>query len=265
MSFSPEERQRYARQLTLSGFGGRAQEALRRGRIFVVGCGGLGSPALAYLAAAGVGTLGFADGDRVDVSNLQRQILHATPDIGRAKAESAESHLRALNPHISLHPLRQSLTEENADETLAPYDFVVDATDSFASKSLLAQTCARLRKPYVFGALDAFSGQLLTVIPGATACLRCIFPEPPAQVPPTGPLGGIPGVIGSLQAIEAIKFLTGLGDLHTDALLVYDGLAGTFRSVQARRNPNCPYCSTAVTATEPRTAHHPSKGEAPHA
>lgn len=247
MLFSPEERQRYARQLDLPGFGAAAQERLRKGRVFVVGCGGLGSPALFYLAAAGVGTIGFADGDIVDLSNLQRQILHATSDIGRPKTESAESRLRALNPHVTLRPHPGRLTADTARDILSPYDFVIDATDSHASKALVADICTLLGKPYVIGAIDAFSGQLLTVLPGRTACLRCVFPEeapPPAH--PAGPLGGIPGVIGSLQAVEAIKHLTGIGTLHTDALLVYDGLTATFRSIQAARRPDCPCCARAA-------------------
>ena len=252
MLFSPEERQRYARQLDLPGFGTAAQERLRKGRVFVVGCGGLGSPALAYLAAAGVGTIGFADGDIVDLSNLQRQILHSTSDIGRPKVQSAEAHLRALNPHVTLQPRSARLTAETARDVLSPYDFVIDATDSFASKALVADTCALLGKPYVIGAIDAFSGQLLTVLPGRTACLRCVFPETPPPAPPAGPLGGIPGVIGSLQAVEAIKRLTGIGTLHTDALLVYDGLTATFRSIKAARRPDCPCCArTAAPEARP--------------
>ena len=171
MLFSPEERQRYARQLDLPGFGTAAQERLRKGRVFVVGCGGLGSPALAYLAAAGVGTIGFADGDIVDLSNLQRQILHATSDIGRPKTESAEAHLRALNPHVTLRPHPARLAADTARDILSPYDFVIDATDSFASKALVADVCA---------------------------------------------------------------------------LLVYDGLTATFRSIQAARRADCPCCARAA-------------------
>ena len=297
--FSPEERQRYARHLDLPGFGGRAQERLRRGRVFVAGCGGLGSPALAYLAAAGVGTIGFCDGDIVSLSNLQRQILHATTDIGRPKVDSAVARLRALNPHVDLAPLAEPLTEANA-AVLDPYDFVVDATDSFSSKALLAALCARRSKPCVFAALDAFSAQLLTVIPGSTPCLRCLFPELPADAParvacrentapeppnefrearrrredavnpassdgnaasrnsdkavgmdfpdkPLGPLSPIPGVIGSLQALEAIKYLSGIGTLHTGALLLFDALTTAFSSIALARNPACPLCGNPET------------------
>ena len=222
MAFSPEERKRYARHLDLPGFGGRAQEKLRDGRVLVVGCGGLGSPALCYLAAAGVGRLGFVDSDIVDVSNLQRQILHATSDIGRRKTESAEARLRALNPHVRLEARAERLEAANAREIFAPYDLVLDATDNFAAKYLINDVCVAMRKPFVHAGISAFCGQLLTVLPGKTACLRCLFPTPPPtpvpEAPPTaGPLGAVPGVIGSLQAVEAIKYLTGVGARHHGA------------------------------------------------
>ena len=247
MSFSPEERQRYARHLDLPGFGGHAQEKLRAGRVLVIGCGGLGSPALYYLAAAGIGLLGLMDSDVVEISNLQRQILHATPDIGRNKVDSAVGRLRALNPHVRLAPHLERLTAANARDLFAPYDIILDATDNFASKYLISDTCVALKKPFVHAGISGFCGQLLTVLPGQSACLRCIFPAPPPlsapeSAPSAGPLGAIPGVIGSLQAVEAIKFLTGLGALLTNTLLTYDGLETEFRPVHATRNPACPAC-----------------------
>ena len=238
MAFSPEERQRYARHLDLPGFGARAQERLRAGRVMVVGCGGLGSPALYYLAAAGVGLLGLVDSDQVDVSNLQRQILHATPDIGR---------LRALNPHVRLAPHAVHLTADNARELFAPYDVVLDCTDNFAAKYLINDACVALKKTFVHAGISAFCGQLMTVVPGKSACLRCLFPAPPPlaapeSAPTAGPLGAIPGVIGSLQAVEALKCLSGVGALLTDVLLTYDGLETEFRPIHAQRQPACPAC-----------------------
>lgn len=249
MAFSPEERQRYARHFNLPGFGPHSQERLRAGRVMVVGCGGLGSPALYYLAAAGVGLLGLMDSDKVEISNLQRQILHATPDIGRPKVDSAVGRLRALNPHVRLSPHPEHLTADNARDFFAPYDLILDATDNFAAKYLINDVCIALKKPFIHASISGFCGQLLAVLPGKSACLRCLFPEPPplagVEAPPAaGPLGAIPGVIGSLQAVEAIKFLTGIGALLTDTLLTYDGLEAEFRPIHAKRKHACPACGT---------------------
>ena len=255
MAFSPEERQRYARHLDLPGFGARAQERLRAGRVLVVGCGGLGSPALYYLAAAGVGRLGLMDSDHVDISNLQRQILHATPDIGRPKVDSAVGRLRALNPHVRLSPHPERLSADNARDLFAPYDLVLDATDNFASKYLINDVCVAMKKPFVHAGISAFSGQLMFVSPGKSPCLRCLFPTPPPSPGPeapasAGPLGAVPGVIGSLQAVEAIKFLTGIGALHVGALLLYDALEAEFKPLHANRNPACPACGEGAKPKE---------------
>ena len=255
MAFSSEERKRYARHLDLPGFGGHGQERLRAGRVLVVGCGGLGSPALYYLAAAGIGLLGLMDSDIVEISNLQRQILHATPDIGRPKVDSAVGRLRALNPHVRLAPHAERLSADNARDLFAPYDIILDATDNFASKYLISDICVAMKKPFVHAGISGFCGQLLTVLPGKSACLRCVFPEPPPlaapEAPPAaGPLGAIPGVIGSLQAVEALKFLAGVGALLTDAVLTYDGLEAEFKSIHATRNPACPACGAGAKPQE---------------
>ncbi len=252
-NFSSEERKRYARHLDLPGFGSHAQERLRAGRVLVIGCGGLGSPALYYLAAAGVGLLGLVDSDVVDVSNLQRQILHATPDIGRPKVDSAVARLRALNPHVRLSPHAERLTPDNVRELFAPYDVILDATDNSASKYLINDTCVAMGKAFVHAGIAGFCGQVLSVIPGRTACLRCVFPvPPPAPDAPgqSGPLSPVPGVMGSLQAVEAIKFLTGLGAKLTDILLTYDGLEAEFRPIHAQRNPACPACGDGAKTQE---------------
>ena len=252
-NFSSEERKRYARHLDLPGFGSHAQERLRASRVLVSGCGGLGAPALYYLAAAGVGLLGLVDSDVVDVSNLQRQILHATPDIGRPKVDSAVARLRALNPHVRLSPHADRLTPENARELFAPYDVILDATDNSSSKYLINDTCVAMGKPFVHAGIAGFCGQVLSVVPGRTACLRCVFPvPPPAPDAPglAGPLSPIPGGICSLQAIEAIKFPPGLGAPLTDSLLTYDGLEAEFRPIHAQRNPACPACGAGAKPKE---------------
>ena len=244
MLFTPEERQRYARHLDLPGFGAPAQERLRAGRVLVVGCGGLGSPALYYLAAAGVGRLGLVDPDRVEISNLQRQILHATPDIGRPKVDSAVGRLRALNPHVRFVPHPDRLGAENARDLFAPYDVVLDCTDNFAAKYLINDVCVAMKKPFVHAGISGFCGQLMTVLPGKSACLRCLFPAPPPlaapeSAPTAGPLGA-----------EAIKFLAGVGALLTDVLLTYDGLEVEFRPLHAKREPACPACGAGVQPQE---------------
>jgi len=260
--FTTAELHRYARQLALPGFGLEAQERLRDARVLVVGCGGLGSPVLAYLAAAGVGHLGFVDGDLVDITNLQRQILHATPDVGRLKTQSAEARLRALNPHIELIPHPLLLTEDNAERLVAPYDLVVDAVDSYETKFLLSDTCVALSKPLVHGGISPSTGQVLAIVPGQTACLRCLYPEPPpaparlpGDPPPGGPLGPVAGVVGALQAMEALKLLARLAP-PSPALLVYDALSATFQSIPAPPSPSCPACA-AIPLRNPATPDSP--------
>lgn len=240
------EQERYVRQLRLPQVGPAGQEALKRSRVLVVGAGGLGSPALLYLAAAGVGTLGIVDSDVVDASNLQRQVLFSSADIGQPKAEAAARRLRDLNPEIQLLPWTGRLAPDNAGRHLAGYDFVLDATDNFASKFLVNDACVQAGIPFCHAGILAFSGQLLTVLPGKSACYRCLFADPPpataADQLPAGPLGAVPGVIGTLQAGEALKCLLGCGDLLVNRMLTFDLLRLRFREIAVTSSPDCPAC-----------------------
>lgn len=247
MGLNEDQAERYSRHIILPEVGGKGQETLLAGKIFIVGAGGLGSPAALYLAAAGVGTIGLADGDDVDLSNLQRQILHSTSDVGAPKVVSALQRMHAVNPDISIRLHQNRITAENALEIIEDYQFIIDGTDNFSSKFLIADACHFAGKPYSHAGILGFNGQTITVLPGKTTCYRCIFnaPPPPGAVPScsqAGVFGVLPGVIGSLQATEAIKFLLGIGELLTDRLLVYDALTAGFRTVSVKRNPKCPLC-----------------------
>ncbi len=244
MMLTREQRRRFERQVTLPEIGVRGQRRLLAGRVLVVGAGGLGSPAALYLAAAGVGTLGLVDHDVVELANLQRQVLHATADIGRLKTDSAAEKLRALQPAVKIHAIPARLTARNAPAIFRHFDFIIDAVDNARTKWLIAKVCRRLGKPCSYGGIDRYRGQTLTVHPGRSACLRCVFPalSPAAGGRDRGPLGVVPGVIGTIQAAEAIKHLLKLGAPLTNRLLMFDCLDMSFRCVPVRRNPACPWC-----------------------
>lgn len=236
------ELRRYDRHLRLPEIGPEGQQRLKAARVLVVGCGGLGCPVLQYLAAAGVGTLGLLDHDVVDETNLQRQVLYRTTDVGRPKAEAAAEHLRAQNPYIEARPLRLRLTADNALAVLADYDVVVDCTDNFATRYLVNDACVLLAKPLVFGAIFKFEGQLSVFNYQDGPTYRCLFAQPPGpgEAPSCseiGVMGVLPGIIGTLQATEALKIITGAGEVLSGRLLVFDALHMQFSSLRFRPVP----------------------------
>jgi molybdopterin/thiamine biosynthesis adenylyltransferase len=254
MDFTAEQVERYSRHILLADVGVEGQERISRGRVLVVGAGGLGSPALLYLAAAGVGTIGVIDGDVVDLSNLQRQIIHTTPSVGRPKVLSAKETIERLNPDVQVVAYHELFTAENAFDIIRDYDFVVDGTDSFPVKFLINDACVMAKKPFSHGGILRFEGQTLTYVPG-TACYRCVFhgPPPPNAVPTcsqAGVLGAIAGMLGTIQAAEALKFLTGVGELLTNRLLTFNAKTMNFRTIGVKHSGRCPVCGDHPTVTE---------------
>lgn len=251
--FTEEELQRYSRHILLQDVGVEGQEKIRQGKVLVVGAGGLGSPVALYLAAAGVGTIGIVDGDVVDLSNLQRQIIHTTADIGKPKVISAAESIRAINPHVKVNAIREFLCADNIRDVIRDYDFVIDCTDNFPVKFLINDACVMEGKPFSHGGILQFEGQTFTHLPG-TACYRCMFKEPPpAGVVPTcsqaGVLGAIAGMLGTIQAAETLKFLTGAGEFLTNKLLVFNAKTMDFRKINIHPVHNCPVCGDTPTVT----------------
>ena len=256
MELSEEQFRRYARHLILDEVGEEGQEKLLQSRVLVIGAGGLGSPLLMYLAAAGVGTIGIIDDDRVDITNLQRQIVHATGRIGDLKVESAKESLVRINDGVALelHPFR--LDADNAADLIGGYDLVADGSDNFATRYLLNDICTRLKKPLVAAALSPFEGQLSTFkayLGDGHPCYRCLFrePPPPGMVPrceEAGILGAVAGVVGTLQAVEVLKEILGLGDSLDGTLLIYDALKVRFHRIRIGKDSECPTCGVAAFA-----------------
>jgi molybdopterin/thiamine biosynthesis adenylyltransferase len=243
MPFSDDEVERYARHLVLREVGGQGQQALKAARVLIVGAGGLGAPAALYLAAAGVGRIGLADADEVSLSNLQRQVLYATADVGRPKTQAAAEHLAALNPHVEVvaHPVM--LNETNARALVAGYDLVLDGTDSFEARFAVNAACVAEHMPLVSGAIGRWTGQVGVFC--GEPCYRCLVPEVPPDAETcvaVGVVGALAGVVGSMMALEALKLITGAGQALTGRLLVYDGLAGETRTVRIGADPDCPVC-----------------------
>jgi sulfur-carrier protein adenylyltransferase/sulfurtransferase len=257
MELSAEELQRYSRHLMMPEVTPDGQRRLKAARVLCIGAGGLGSPAALYLAAAGVGTIGIVDFDHVDLSNLQRQILHGTSDIGRGKLESARDRLHDVNPQIEIELHECRFSSENATELVAHYDLIVDGSDNFPTRYLSNDVCVLARKPNVYGSVFRFEGQTTVFAPHLGGpCYRCLFPEPPAPdtVPncaEAGVLGVLPGIIGMLQAIETIKLIVGIGEPLVGRLLYFDALKMKFRELNLRRDPECPVCGANPTIFSP--------------
>jgi molybdopterin/thiamine biosynthesis adenylyltransferase len=245
MSFTDEEVERYARHLVLREVGGPGQQRLKQARVLVVGAGGLGSPAALYLAAAGVGQLTLVDPDRVDRSNLQRQILYAEGDVGRPKTRAASDRLHALNPHVVVAGVEGAFDGETADDLVADVDLVLDGTDDFATRFCVNAACVRHGKPLVSGAIGRWTGQI-GVFAGRP-CYRCLVPEIPPDAETcvaVGVVGALAGVIGSMMALEAVKLIVAAGEPLTGRLMVYDGLSGEARTVRVGADPECPVCGS---------------------
>ena len=249
MALSGEQLQRYSRHLTIPGVGEAGQEKLLRARVFIVGAGGLGSPVAYYLAAAGVGNIGIIDNDCVELSNLQRQIVHSTKTVGKPKVYSAQAALEAMNSDVKVNPIQQRLARDNIVDFIRDYDIITDCSDNFSTRFLVNDACVILNKKLVSGAILGFEGQLTTILPGEGHCYRCLFEDlPPAGIRDSlqtgGLIGAVPGVIGSLQALEVIKLILGKGRVLRERLLIFDGLSTKFRRIKVPMNPECPVCGT---------------------
>ena len=245
--FTEEQINRYSRHIILPEVGGKGQMKLLKSKVFLVGAGGLGSPAAFYLAAAGIGKIGISDNDDVDFSNLQRQILHSTKDVGRPKVQSAKETLEDLNPDVEVVPYTERLNSENIIDIIKDYDVILDGSDNFPTRYLVNDACVMLGKPLSHGSIFRFDGQATTILPGQGPCYRCLYetPPPPDLVPScqeAGVLGVIAGIIGVIQATEVIKLRLGKGNLLNGKLLLYDSLNMDFKKLNIQRNPACPMC-----------------------
>lgn len=256
MAMTDEQIERYSRHIILKEVGAKGQKKLLNAKVLIIGAGGLGAPAAMYLAAAGVGTIGIVDADEVDLSNLQRQIIHSTADIGKPKVKSAKETMNAMNPDVQVKTYHMFVDSTNIRELIREYDFVIDGTDNFPAKFLINDACVMEKKPFSHAGIIRFKGQLMTYVPGEGPCYRCVFKNPPPKdAVPTckqaGVIGAMGGVIGSLQAMEAIKYIVGVGKLLTGNLLTYDAVNQEFRKIKLpSETSNCPVCGEHPTITE---------------
>ncbi len=255
MSFTEDQITRYSRHILLPEVGGKGQKKLSQAKVFIVGAGGLGCPVAYYLAAAGIGTIGLIDSDVVDLSNLQRQILHHTPDVGRSKVLSAKEKIQALNPDVQVNTYEERFTSRNARDLIRQYDVVIDGVDNFPAKFLINDACYMEQKPLSHGGILRFEGRAFTIIPNQSACYRCIFKNPPpAGIVPTcqeaGIIGVVAGIIGTIQATEAMKLILNIGTPLTNRILDFDARTTAFREIRVKRNPACALCGPHPTLTE---------------
>ena len=256
MILTNEQLERYSRHIILKDIGVKGQKKLCEAKVLIIGAGGLGAPAAMYLAAAGVGQIGIADADTVDLSNLQRQIIHTTNDLGKPKVESAKETMQAINPDTDVKIYNEFIYSQNILELIADYDFILDGTDNFPAKFLINDACVMADKPFTHAGIICFAGQLMTVVPHQTPCYRCVFTNPPPKgAVPTcheaGVVGAMAGVIGCLQALEAIKYITGAGELLTGRLLIFDALSMRFHTAKLPpRGSGCAVCSDHPSITE---------------
>jgi len=255
MALRDDQIERYSRQIILPNVGGKGQEKILKARVLVIGAGGLGSPCALYLASAGVGKLGIVDSDKVELNNLQRQIIHSTQNVGKLKVESAKERLSAVNTDIEVIPHNIRLTSQNIMDVIKDYDMVVDGSDNFPTRYLVNDACVLSKKPFSHGGIFRFDGQAITIVPGEGPCYRCLFPEPPPPglVPScqeAGILGAVAGVIGTIQANEVLKFILGMGNLLVGKLLIFNALDSSFRQVKVPKDPNCPVCGNSPTITK---------------
>ncbi len=254
MNLTEEQIERYSRHIILKEIGGAGQEKILKAKVLIIGAGGLGAPIALYLAAAGVGTLGIIDGDRVDLSNLQRQVIHFTADVKKPKVQSAKEKINQMNPDVNVITYEDVVHSGNIIDIIKDYDFVIDGTDNFSAKFLINDACVIAKKPYSHGGILRFDGQTFTHTPD-TGCYRCIFDNPPPKnAVPTcsqaGVLGAIAGMLGTIQAAECLKFITGTGELLTNRLLIFNAANMNFRHVKFKKNPNCAVCSATPRITE---------------
>ncbi len=247
MNFSEEQIERYSRHIILSDVGIEGQEKILKGKVLIIGVGGLGAPAALYLSAAGVGTIGLVDSDNVELSNLQRQVIHFSPDVGKPKVLSAKEKIEKINPDVKVLTYKTRIFSGNITGIIKDYDFIIDGTDNFAAKFLINDACFFSAKPFSHAGILRFDASTMTYLPGY-ACYRCVFPHPPPKgaVPScsqAGILGAVAGILGTIQACEALRYLLGKGELLVNRLLIFDALNMKFREVAAKKNPQCPLCA----------------------